>query len=288
MPSLSLSALAAQYGYAASFFTSDPELNALIQQAVRGQWTPQVFQGRFMATKWYRARNASQRTWADLSGRDPVEAQRKILDKAQELKNMSSNWGFQLDDNTAQNMALDVLKDGWSADQVKIQLASRVGQPGTTGGTPATLEGQIKKLAGDYGTNASDGQLADWVNGMLTGRYTQDNVTSVLKDMAKSKYQGMGDLLDKGFTVRQAAMPYVDSYSRLLEKPADTVDLNDNLIQQALQGRPGAPNQPPQMQTVYEFEKSLRRDSRWLGTKNARDATVNAAQSIAKDWGLVG
>lgn len=288
MPSLSLSALAAQYGYAAEFFTSDPELNALIQQAVRGQWTPQVFQGRFMATNWYRARTAAQRTWRDLEVRDPAEATRKINDKITEFRNTLSNWGTGVTDTELIRLARSSLEEGWSGDQVKIQLASKVGQPGGMGGTPATLEGQIKKLAGDYGTNASDGQLADWVNGMLTGRYTQDNVTSTLKDMAKSKYQGMGDLLDKGFTVRQAALPYIDSYSRLLEKPADTVDLNDNLIQQALQGRPGAPNQPPQMQTVYEFERSLRRDSRWLGTKNARDATVNAAQSIAKDWGLVG
>lgn len=285
MPKLDLKALAAQYGYAAEFFTSDPELNKLIQDAVRGQWTPQVFQGRFMATNWFRARNAAQRTWSDLAARDPTEAQRKINDKGKELQFLASNWGLTLDDYTAQHMAWEVLRDGWTDTQVKIQLAGRAGR---SGGTPATLEMQIKKLANDYGTSATDSQLGDWVNGMLTGRYTQDNITDLLRDVAKSKYQGMGDWLDKGFTVRNMAQPYIDSYSRILETSADTVDLNDNLIQRALQGRPGQNNQPPAMQTVYEFEQSLRKDSRWLGTKNAHEATVNAAQSIARDWGLVG
>jgi hypothetical protein len=106
--------------------------------------------------------------------------------------------------------------------------------------------------------------------------------------MAKSKYPGMGAFLDMGQTVRQVATPYVQSYAQLLEVDADSVDMNDNLIQQALQGTPSSATAPPQMQSVYQFERSVRRDPRWVRTKNARDSVTNAAHNVLRDWGLVG
>lgn len=282
--------LAAQYGYAATFFSQDPELQKLIQDAVRGQWNTNVFQARFMNTKWYRSREASQRQWADLATRDPKEAARKIADKKLELGNRMSQLGVNMSDADLNWVATSALSEGWTEDHVKQMLATYTHYQGGghSTGTPATLEMQIKSLANDYGQTATNSQLTDWVNGMLNGRYTQDNITSYLKDMAKSKYAGMGNFLDMGMTVKQVAQPYLQSYSNLLEVAPDTIDLNDNLIQQALQGQPAAPGQPPAMQSVYNFEKALRRDPRWMGTKNAMDATTTAGQNILRDWGLVG
>jgi hypothetical protein len=97
----------------------------------------------------------------------------------------------------------------------------------------------------------------------------------------------MQKFLDQGMTVKQIASPYMQSYSQLLETDVDAVDMHDPLIQQALQGTPDKQGQVA-MKTVYEFEKSLRKDSRWLGTKNAKTEMTNAAMGMAKDWGLVG
>jgi len=88
-------------------------------------------------------------------------------------------------------------------------------------------------------------------------------------------------------TVRQIAAPYMQSYSNLLEVPEDAIDLEDQVVQQALQGSPGGPNQPPQMKSVYQFERDLRKDPRWARTKNARESATSAVMSIGRDWGLV-
>jgi len=290
MANLSMEELAAQYGYAAEFFGSDPELKALIKAAVAGQWSTQKFQAKFMNTTWYRTREASVRQWMDLATRDPAEAKSKINDRKLEFANMLSQFGAApMSDTDLTFIATNSLREGWSQAETKRMLTYFAGyQPGNANGTAATLEMQVKGMANDYGVTVTTGQLTDWVTGMMSERYTEDNLRDYLRDMAKSKYAGMGTYLDMGMTVKQVAAPYLSSYSQLMEVGADSVDLSDNVIQQALQGTPPAPNQPPQMQSLYQFEQTLRRDPRWLRTKNARESVTSAGQNILRDWGLVG
>jgi len=285
----SMADLAGRYGFVEAFFNSDPELKKLIEQAQKNNWTVEQFQGRFMDTKWYRSRQASVRTWADLKTRDPKEAEKKIHDRTLELKNQLSQFGISISDKEIRAMAEKSLEFAWTATEMRNVLASMVTYvPGQMGGTPAALEMQIQALANEYGIDLTDKQAMDYVQGMLTERYTEDNLRDFLRDMAKSKYAGMASFLDRGMTVREVATPYITSYAQLFEVDPDSVDLRDSLIQQALQGAPAAPGQLPQMQSLYQFERALRRDSRWLRTKNARDSLVNAGMGILKDWGLVG
>jgi hypothetical protein len=125
------------------------------------------------------------------------------------------------------------------------------------------------------------------VAGALAGKYTEDHLRDFLRDMARSKYPGMANYLDQGLTVRDVASNYIQSYSSILEKPSDAVQLSDPLIQQALQGTPDKQG-VPQMQNVYDFERQLRKDPRWLQTKNAKDQTLNATLGVLQDWGLYG
>jgi hypothetical protein len=279
--------LAVEIGFSQAFFNSDPELKKLLARAMRGQWTAQKFQGEFMKTKWYRSRSASVRQWNDLKIRDPAEAKSKITARSAELRDMISQMGLSVSANQLAKMAEDSLKFSWSSAQSRDILAGMVNYlPGQMGGTPATLEMQFKQLANDYGVVATDKQIGDWINGMLSERYTEDNIRDFLRDSAKSKYAGMASWLDKGMTVREVAGNHLNSFSRLMEVDGDTVDMMDPLIQKALQGVPDDKG-VPQMQTVYEFERSIKKDQRWLKTQNARQSMTDAAMGIARDWGLV-
>lgn len=286
--SLDMATLAAQYGFSAAFFGSDPELTRLIKDATNGQWSTQKFQAKFMATQWYRARDASVRQWMDLQTRDPATARQKISDKKIELSDNLTQLGIAPDDATLTSLATNALQYTWTSQQTKDVLSSMVNFHAPLQGTPRAIQMQISSMANDYGMKPTDAQLADWTSGMLSDKYTEDNLKSVMTDFAKSKYPGMNTYLDMGMSVKQVAQPYLQSYANLLEVNPDTINLNDGLIQQALQGQPPQPNQPPTMQSVYQFEKSLRKDPRWATTKNARDAVTSAGQSVLKDWGLVG
>jgi hypothetical protein len=106
--------------------------------------------------------------------------------------------------------------------------------------------------------------------------------------MARSKYVGMQKYLDAGVTVRDVGSNYIQSYSKLLEVNPDTVELDNPLIQKALQGTPDAKTGVPQMQTLYDFERQVRQDPRWAKTQNAHTEMTNATIGVLRDMGLYG
>lgn len=326
-PKLSMEELAAQYGYAAAFFNSSPELANLIQQAVAGQWTADKFRASLMATNWYRTQTDATRQWIELQARDPAEAQKRIADKARQIQQTANQQGISIDSSRLQAMARDSLLFGWDDTQLQQSIAAEWHyQPGGTSGGAASLETKYKQMADDYGVTLSDAQIGDFIGGTMAGRYTEDNVSDFLRDTARSKYPGLQKYLDVGMTVKQVAAPYLQSYASILEVSPDTVSVNDPYVQRALQGQqpvktagatgnvggtrgttmvsagpgmggPGSTGpvsgmqpqaMPVQPMSLYDFERTLRQDPRWLQTKNAKDAMQNTAIGVLRDFGIYG
>lgn len=287
---LSLGELSAQYGYAAAFFKSDAELRRLIEAAVKGQWSTAKFQAKFQASKWYRKHTAATRTWLELEARDPKEAAQRIAEQTRAVKAQANQMGISLSSGRAKKMAREALMMGWSAQLITDAIVDEFDyDPGETAGQAATMETFINRLAGDYGVRVSESRIGDWLGKTLRGDFTEDNLTDMVTDMARARYPGLAEFLDQGKTVADVAEPYRESYSRLLETPFETVDLFDPLMQKALQGtRSGTAKQgePPEMQNLYDFERTLRRDSRWQFTNNARQSAMDSTIGVLKDWGL--
>lgn len=318
-PKLSMDELAAQYGYAAAFFGSDPELKSLIDQAVSGQWTADKFRAALMASNWYRRWSDSTRQWSELQNRDPATAAKRIADKKRQLQQTANQQGISIGDARLTEMATASLTFGWD-DLAEKQAVAAEWQykPGDTAGGAATLEVKVKQMADDYGVSLSTAQIGDLISGSLSGKYTEDNIADFLRDTARSKYPGLQQYLDVGMTVKQVASPYLQSYASILEVAPETVSVNDPYVQRALQGQvqqakiPRLPvnsgqNTPPgqasanstasttastampvQPQSLYDFERDLRKDPRWLATKNAKDSIQNSALGILKDFGIYG
>lgn len=326
-PKLSLEELAAQYGYAAAFFNSDPELAGLIQQAVSGQWTPDKFRAALMASNWYKTKTESSRAWIELQGRDPQEAAKRVADKARTIQQMANQQGISISQDRLTKMATDALSMGWDDNLLQQTVAAEWSyKPGDTAGGAATLEVRVKQLADEYGVTLSGSQIGDFIQGSMAGRYTEDNIADFMRDTARSKYPGLQGYLDVGMTVKQVAAPYLQSYANILEASPDTVSVNDPYIQRALQGqnpvkgntprtpagsmstfgiqngattsiggqtgKPGQPagtsTMPVQPQSLYDFERDLRKDPRWLSTKNAKDSIQNSALGVLRDFGIYG
>ncbi len=290
-PKLDLETLAASYGYAAAFFNSDPELQDLISQAVAGQWSADKFRAELMASDWYRDHSAAQRVWIELEARDPQEAETRITNQMTKLKQQANQLGVTITDARLRTIARDSLMLGFPDEKIKELIAAEWswGGPGSTTGTMATLENHMRQLASDYGVTVSDSQLTQYLSGVISGAMTEDHFADYARDMARSKYPGIGQWLDMGMTVRQVAQPYLQSYSQILERNADTIDLNDSLVQRALQGQQGTGGQQPtQAMTLYDFERQLRADPRWQYTANAHRSMQQATSQILRDFGIVG
>ncbi|MGY0232755.1 hypothetical protein [Longispora urticae] len=279
--------LAAQYGYAASFFQSIPELNNLLNQALAQKWTPARFQGEFMKSAWYRTTSDAKRQWNVLQTTDPATAERRLQDQTLKIRNMATQAGVIITDDRLRQMALETLSGGYSEEVLKNAVAAEFHyQPGGTTGGAASTEADMKRLAGDYGVTLSDQDVGSMVQGVMSGRFNQDNLLDFVRDQARSKYPGMTEWIDQGLSVRQVASPYTSSYSKLLEVDAASVDLNDPMIQKALQGNKNKDGQWAK-QSLYDFENSIRQTPQWLKTGNAKEEAQTATNAVLRDWGLV-
>lgn len=287
-PKLDETTFAAQLGYAASFFYQDSELKNLLKQAVKESWSTDKFKGRFMATHWYRTHQQNERQFNELEKRDPATASAEIAAQVATLRDRFSQSGVAIDDKRLKQMARLSLMYGSNEAQIQDMIAAEFKyQPGNTSGAVADTETQVRQLARDYGVNVSDGQMRGWIGNVLSGEYTLPNLQDLVRDMARSKYLGYQKQIDAGMTVRDIASPYLASYSKILETSPDNVDLEDPLIQKAIQGQMDKQGQVIP-QTVYDFERTLRQDPRWLKTQNAKDSMTSLALRIGQDFGLVG
>lgn len=278
--------LAAQLGFAAAFFNSIPELKKLLEKAIKGKWTPDKFKAEFMKTKWYRDNEASARQWAELKVRDPKTAESELNARMAELSDQAAQMGITLTDDRLRQLAEQSLMFGFNANELQDALAAEwTYTAGKTTGSAAATESAIEQLAYDYGVDVSDQQMQQWISGVLSGQMTIDTLTAYVKDMSKSKYQGMTGLIDAGMNIRQIASPYLQTYSQLMEVDPNAVSLSDPAIARALQG---APNKQGQIesQSLWSFEKSLKKDPRWLKTKNAHQSMTDLALRIGQDMGL--
>lgn len=285
-PKQTADTLAGQLGFAAAFFNSVPELKKLLQNALKQKWTADRFKAEFMKTTWYRTHEADVRQWQELKTRDPATAEAQLNDKLFAIKQQASQMGITLDDARAKQLAEQALMFGYDEAFLTNAIAAEWEYlEGQTAGSAAAIETQIESLAWNYGVSVSNSQMQDWIAGVMSGKYNQATLEDYVKDMSKSKYQGMSGLLDAGMNVRQIASPYMQSYANILEVNPDAIDLDDPTIARALQGAPNSQGQI-ETQSLWSFEKSLKKDPRWMKTKNAHEQMSSLALRIGQDMGL--
>lgn len=110
------------------------------------------------------------------------------------------------------------------------------------------------------------------------------DITRVAQDVRKLAAVGQSDfvkeLLAQGFNLSDIYAPYKRRMATILELPEDQIDLRDPALQMAI-GKQGDIN-------IFDYEKMLRKDSRWQYTKNAREDVSNVALQVLRDFGFQG
>jgi hypothetical protein len=128
-------------------------------------------------------------------------------------------------------------------------------------GNPMTAEGTLKQLA----TGEIDAL-----------RIAQD----VRKLAAVGQPQYVRDLLGQGYDLENIYEPYKRTMANILELDTSQIDLNDPTLR-------GAINEKGDM-NIYDFQKALRKDSRWQYTKNAKNEVASSTLQVLRDFGFTG
>ncbi len=283
-------------GSLSGLLTSIPELKHLLDTAISTNQPVNDFLNSVQNSQYYKTHAASVRSYVALSVSDPAELLAQRGQYGDQVKTQAAQLGVTLTHDQVGELATKAIMLGrqtdlpWMTQQIfGMHSMQATADPSKLQGGMAATAQQLQALAGQYGQDWGGAQYSYRAQQILEGRTTIDTYKQLLMNQAKSMYPGLTDQIDKGVTVADAASPYVQSMSGLLEMDPAKVDLNTPLIKKALQGTAGvgaAGASNPTLTPLWQFEDQVRADPRWGFTNNAHAAMASQTMQIGRNFGF--
>jgi hypothetical protein len=181
---------------------------------------------------------------------------------------------------------------GWKGDTLKAEVYKEVFRKDNAGAYVNKTAFERVKKSNEYLSVAKIGkdyfsEVPDTdVEGVLTGGMLTEDVQRKQRELAKTKYGHLSNLIDQGFTLAQLSDPFKQQAAQLLEKSSDAINMSEANFEAAYNfGEPGQ----KRMMTSGEWEIMLRSDAKygWDKTNNAKAEARQLATSIAQAFGKV-
>ena len=194
-----------------------------------------------------------------------------------------------LDDMAIRAIASEIYKYANEDDAVKIRNAvlgaARYGIGKVIGGQAGEALADLKAIAGANGFDlekqfATD--LPTWLDRINKGE-SLETYKKIIRDAAKTAFgvsDRVGALMDQGVNLDTIYSPYKNVMAAVLELNPQTITLKD-LSDKGVFGAKEEMN-------LYDFQKLLRKDSRWQYTQNAREEVSNSTLDVLRDFGFQG
>lgn len=139
---------------------------------------------------------------------------------------------------------------------------------------------KVREVALANGLTMSDADLAKYAEQVRNGEPVEQ-VGSIFRKIAGvSQPKYVQELLNSGVDLATIYQPYKSAMASTLEIDPNTIKLSDPALSNAITGE--------KTLTSSEFQRALRKDSRWQYTNNAREEAASAATQILKDFGFMG
>jgi len=218
-----------------------------------------------------------------LNNPDVAASAQSLANIIRSVQRTATKYGISLSDTEAKNLAAQSIKQGWDAATLNEEVARKGRVEGVTGESAKAID-DLREYANAYGIKYNDEWYANATKAVLEGRQSLDTFQNTIRDVAKSRYGGFASQIDAGLTTKQAASPYIQSMASILELDPNAVNLDDPTISKALTGvnEQGAPTVMP----LWQFERDLKKDTRWRYTKNAQDELLGTGMQVLKDLGF--
>lgn len=125
------------------------------------------------------------------------------------------------------------------------------------------------------------------VENVLTGSMIEDDVLRQQRELAKSKYGHLTNLIDQGLTMDAITQSYRDEAARLLERDPNDVNMGEALYQTAYDFTDESGQK--RLMTTGEWVRQIRSDAAygWDKTENAKQEARQLASSIVQSFGRV-
>jgi hypothetical protein len=289
---LSAEELAADYPYAARVFEADPELSDLLDQAVKEQWPAAQFNAKLMSTNWWEDNNEYAREAFAARAMGGADWEATLEDAKNLVRDRAAAIGARVSEGELGQIAEKAITGGWN--QVGRQalldqeLSQRItaGKGGMFAGAAGNLQDQLRQIAMSNGVNLSGSYYEAAARSVAEGWTTNDDWLREVRQQAASLWPSWSDKIEAGVSARDLASGYINIMADTFEIMPNSVDLNDPYLRQAMTGVDDKGN--PKPMGLFEFQQKLRKDPRWMGTKQAEDQISGIANDVLRMFGFVG
>lgn len=206
-----------------------------------------------------------------------------ILVDAQKKNPYKTTNGIRTGGINEEQLLTDVIKSGTYAASKKLGALPTLGKLATEvktrKGEAQNLDAQsIRETARANMLELSDVQVNNFLNDLKGGQDIK-TINSRIRNIAA---MGMPDSIKKmvadGTDLEIIYQPYKTRMATVLDLNPQSISINDATLRAAIG--------PDKEMPLYEFEKALRKDSRWQYTDNAREKVSQISQRIRQDFGF--
>lgn len=255
--------------------TKYPKLFELVQRGVRD--------------RMFETTEGQQRFDAELKNTD-FYVELRNTDKVRQIKSLVGDLGF---DSVPFNKFLTTASNfGWEGETLKQEVYKEAFRKNDAGQYVNPTAVTRAKSSNNYLAIANIGkayfsQVADsTIENALTGGITTEDVQRQQRELAKTKYGHLSNLIEQGFTLQELSQPFQQQAAAILERTPDAIDMSQAMFEAAYNyGEPGQ----KRMMTSGEWEIMLRSDAKygWDKTENAKREARQLATSITQAFGKV-
>jgi hypothetical protein len=297
-----------QYGPVDAIFKENPQLRQLMIDATKGtastkdDYTPQRFLNELKTTDWWaensepiRNRQFYKKEYENLLKKGgnaeelakTTEYGRGLANAKQVIADAAVSYGSSVNPTELDMLATqiyDLANEGngaivGSAIRAKIKYTPGAALGGAAGVSLAEL--QRTASANGLDLNKQFGSsLQGWLQKIAQGE-SPETYKQIIRDTAKIGLPDrVASLIDKGVDLETIYNPYRNMMAATLEVNPETIKLNDPTLRMAIG--------PDKEMSLYDYQRSLRKDARWQYTDNARQEVSSIAKSVLKDFGFQG
>jgi hypothetical protein len=283
-----------QYGWIADLYQSVPELQAIIDQAVKQKWTKDRFLNSIQSTQWAQTKDARERAYAEKQVSDPTTLANDINAKQFEIETYIGKQGYSLDTVSLKNLATQAIKYGWDANETARYVGAEVaktGKAGTQTGGPAATAGldaaSVRQYATDYGIKLDDATINAYAQNLIMKTMTPEQVKEMLRQDAENLYPALRGQLQAGRTVAQATATYRAVAANTLGIDPNSIDFTDANKWGRLLSYQDPNTNETRLMNVTEWGKFLRGLPEWQQTDEAKTVYRDLASTITRGFGAV-
>lgn len=124
----------------------------------------------------------------------------------------------------------------------------------------------------------------DQLSGFEARLKAGEDIDAIKSTIRKTAALGMPDsvkqIVDSGVDLSTIYSPYKSILAQTLEINPNSITLDDPTLRMAIG--------PDKEMSLYEYQRSLRKDNRWQYTDQARAEAADVAKTVLKDFGFMG